>query len=240
MMPNLHRSHYLSFKLFFAPREVIFDLFYRHFSAPPLPLKHFWRVTIPNFLLEDQSAKVNYVLFCIFSNFFNHKLFQIDDILLFLLRKRLFGHPTFSLNRLRRAFFLFILNLMRSIQRNQIFMIWLIWSVPFFLTHTNRSFLLFRGSFDQRFTLLETLLRLFLSLFFVKEKVHQLNFVYVCLIGRIENLFWSIRFNFHLSFGAFLEFLLFFKLFFDNAEKLTKLIIFLILSHCVDREKIFV
>ena len=253
-------GHYLSFELFLGVGHVVFYLFYCDLSASPFSFKYLWGVTTTNFFLEDQSSKINDILLCISFDLFYNKLSEINQIIWFWGRnlRRRFNFWFLVLRFVH--FLLFLLNwrdlLLWSLSRiankkvlhwffrflfGFFFFFWHYWGFILVLFERNKigqvglwfSFLLF-DFFNFYFIF-------FLWLIIITEKVDELYFVDVRFSLWMKNFFWCIgvsnRFLFRLIFPCIF---FFFKFFFDNAEKIIKLIIFLFCNYCVYWEKIFV
>ncbi len=243
MVSDFDWCHDFSFEFLFRTRKVVFNFFDSDLTSPPLSFKHFRWISIAYFFFKDKSAKLNDVLFSIFSDLFHHKLFQVDNTLLstwfgfFILLwiwLDLFDFKQIDLVLLRIA---------SLFQRNEILVIRL---MPFFLDFGFNRRLFLLTNVDQITSRLLLYFRRFflrsLWLVLVEEKVHKFYFVYVSLIGRVKYLFRSIGIAHFLLFWfwIFLGYFLFLKFLLNNTEEISKLIVFLLWRRKMDRQKIFV
>ena len=106
MVSDFNWSNYLSFEFFLRTRwiDILFYFLNCYFSSSPLSFKDLWGISIAYLFFEDKAAKLNNILIGISLHFFNHKLSQINQIVLFA---RLFLAFLF-LNLIRSNFYWFV------------------------------------------------------------------------------------------------------------------------------------
>lgn len=234
-------GHDLSFELFFGALrvEILLYFFDGDWTSSPFSFEDLWGVAVAYFLLEDESAEVYEVLFCVFFDFLHDELFQIDEVVI-VRSRRLFESflLSWSFGRLQSG---------KGVKRNERLLF--CWRFLFglfgrLLLFSDVDEIAVFGLIFKHFRRLVLHDLLFFVFVLIEEEVHEFYFIDICFVFWVEHFLRNVAVaggvgeDVDLGLGLYFSFFFFFEFALDDTEEIFELVVFI--DGGVDAHEIFV